>query len=83
MGRIKTLLVKRITKKLIADFGDEFTEDYDKNKEVVSKHTSGTSPKIRNVIAGYTTRLIKQQKNPDKGQRSRSMKSEDLSKYYN
>ena len=35
MGRIKTLLIKRITHKLMAIHGNEFTDDFEKNKEIV------------------------------------------------
>lgn len=83
MGRIKTLLVKRITRELMAQHGSEFTQDYYKNKEMVSKFITGSSKKIRNIIAGYATRLVKQQNDPERAQRSRSLKGEDLSKYYN
>ena len=80
MGRIKTLLVKRITKKLIQVYGDQFTQDYSKNKAVVSKFTDITTKKLRNIIAGYATRLVKQRA-ANKYQQ-RHVKEEDLSKYY-
>ena len=46
MGRIKTILVKRVTKQLVNDHKDEFSEDYAKNKEVVRKYTDIKSPKV-------------------------------------
>ena len=79
MGRIKTKLVKRVTKQLVSDHKEEFSEDYNKNKEVVAKYADIKSPKIRNVIAGYATRLIKQSKE-DKVKKS--INREDLSKFY-
>ena len=81
MGRIKTLLIKRVTKKLIKDHGDEFTTDFDKNKILVSKFTDVKSQKLRNVIAGYASRLIKFRKS-DKPMQKRFLKEEDFSKYY-
>ena len=81
MGRIKTLLVKRITKKLINEYGDEFSTDYSKNKTLVSRLTNISSTKIRNIVAGYATRLVKQKLN-NKFQ-YRKLNEEDLSKYYN
>ena len=60
MGRIKTLLVKRLAKRLIKEHGPEFTSEFDKNKVLVEKYTNATSTKIRNIIAGYTARLVKQ-----------------------
>ena len=62
MGRIKTKPTKRITRKLMALHGKEFTDDFGKNKEVVSRLIVSSSNKIRNVISGYITRLVKKNK---------------------
>lgn len=59
MGRIKTKLVKRVTHKLIEEHGDEFTEDFDKNKVLVEKFTDVQSNKLRNIVSGYVTRKVK------------------------
>jgi len=61
MGRIKTALVKRTARQLLEAYGDEFSEDFDKNKTIVSKYIN-VSKKLRNVIAGYIVRLKKQEK---------------------
>ena len=79
MGRIKTVLVKRVTKKLVSEHADEFSEDYSKNKEVLKKYASIKSPKMRNVIAGYVSRLVKQLK---EGKQKRMVHPEDISKFY-
>jgi small subunit ribosomal protein S17e len=81
MGRIKTMLIKRIAKKLISEHDEEFSPEFDKNKDLVSKYTTVSSPKMRNVIAGYTARL-KRQKNVSENQPRRRVNEEDLSKYY-
>lgn len=39
--------------------GEEFKEDFNLNKAIVSKYTDVKSKKQRNVIAGYATRLAK------------------------
>ena len=57
MGRIKTLLVKNIAEKLFEEHGQEFTTDFEKNKELVKKYVDIKSKKLRNVVAGYITRL--------------------------
>lgn len=62
MGRIKTTQVKRTTNELMEHYGDQFGEDFEANKAVVSKYVETTSKKLRNVIAGYATRLAKKQK---------------------
>lgn len=59
MGRIKTQLVKRVTHKLMDEQGENFTTEFDKNKGLVNEYTDVQSKKIRNIIAGYITRLKK------------------------
>jgi len=57
MGRIKTALVRRITKELSKVHGESFTTDFTKNKEVISSVGNMPSKKIRNIVAGYATRI--------------------------
>lgn len=59
MGRIKTKLAKRVTNQLIKAYAEKFTKDFDENKLVVQKLTTCTSNKLRNIIAGYVTRLMR------------------------
>jgi len=57
MGRIKTKLIKRKTKELLKVHGESFTKDFSENKLLTNKHAKVQSKKLRNVIAGYMTRL--------------------------
>lgn len=59
MGRIKTTLIKRKTKELLKAHGDSFTTDFSENKQHTNKYTKVYSKKLRNIIAGYMTRLKK------------------------
>jgi small subunit ribosomal protein S17e len=59
MGRIKTMLIKRTTEDLMAKHGDEFTTNFDDNKRILGSKAKVSSKKMRNVIAGYATRLKK------------------------
>ena len=79
MGRIKTILVKRVTKQLLNDHFNKFTEDYTKNKVVLAKYASIKSPKIKNAVAGYAARLVKQSR---EDRQKRKVNAEDLSKFY-
>jgi len=81
MGRIKTKLVKGIANRLVKLHSQEFTSDFDKNKEFVSRYTTVQSAKMRNVIAGYTARLVKQRTIAEKEPRRR-LHEEDFSKFY-
>ena len=57
MGRIKTTFVKRKTKELHKTHGEKFTADFEKNKELTDQYTKINSKKLRNIVAGYMTRL--------------------------
>ena len=81
MGRIKTLLVKRVAKKLVKIYPQQFTSEFNKNKEFVEKYTNVDSSKLRNLIAGYTARLVKQRTILE-NQPRRRIHEEDLSKFY-
>lgn len=61
MGRIKTQLIKRKTHEILDKFGDKFTEDYKENKKILDGVADIPSKKMRNVVAGYLTRLKKKE----------------------
>lgn len=61
MGRIKTTLTKRTARKLMETHGEEFKPDFAENKLILPKFIDVSNKKIRNIIAGYVTRLVKQQ----------------------
>jgi len=61
MGRIKTTFVKRKTKELLAMHGENFTMDFNENKKITDKNTKLVSKKLRNIVAGYMTRLKKKE----------------------
>ncbi|MBI2124825.1 30S ribosomal protein S17e [Candidatus Woesearchaeota archaeon] len=81
MGRIKTKLVKGIAHRLVKVHSDEFTSEFEKNKGLVEKYTTVASAKMRNTIAGYTARLVKQRIIHEK-EPKRRMHEEDFSKFY-
>ena len=59
MGRIKTTLVKRVTKDLIREYGNEFKDNFEDNKKALGRIAEIKSIKIRNAVAGYITRIKK------------------------
>lgn len=59
MGRIKTTLLKRIGIKLYSENKDKFKENFKDNKKIVDDLMEIPSKKLRNIIAGYVTRLAK------------------------
>ena len=62
MGRIKTALIKSKSQLIYKKNKDRFGKDFDLNKKVVIEVAEIQSKKIRNTIAGYITRLIKQER---------------------
>ncbi len=62
MGRIKTTQIKRTGNQLIKESSDKFKEDFESNKLIVNELTEIPSKKIRNIVAGYVTRLKQQEK---------------------
>ena len=62
MGRIKTAMIKSITLKLYHKNKDLFKEKFDDNKLILNDLIKTESKKLRNIIAGYLTRLVKQEK---------------------
>jgi small subunit ribosomal protein S17e len=62
MGRIKTQMIKRATHELIHQYRERFKENFDENKKVVDSVATMHGKKLRNVIAGYVTRLMRMKK---------------------
>ena len=59
MGRIKTRAIKRISSELVDLHFEEFCEEFHGNKPIVEKYADIPSKKLRNIITGYVTRLVK------------------------
>ncbi|MBI2670537.1 30S ribosomal protein S17e [Candidatus Woesearchaeota archaeon] len=57
MGRIKTTLTKRTAIAIFNSNPKAFKEDFESNKKIVSSMIETSSKKLRNIIAGYVTRL--------------------------
>ncbi|MFT4283077.1 MAG: 30S ribosomal protein S17e [Candidatus Woesearchaeota archaeon] len=62
MGRIKTRMVKSVTKDLYEKHSEEIKTDFDENKKLVDVRLDVYSKKLRNIISGYATRLKKSDK---------------------
>jgi small subunit ribosomal protein S17e len=55
LGKVKTEQIKRLAKELIERYPSKFSKSFDENKKAVNELTKGTTPRIRNQIAGYIT----------------------------
>ncbi len=59
MGRIKTQQIKRLTFQIVREYRDELKTVFDENKPVVAQHLSRPNKRVRNAVAGYVTRLMR------------------------
>lgn len=59
MGRVRNTFIKRNTREILDEHGDEFTTDFKKNKEKLDELVKTHSKKVRNRIAGYITYIKK------------------------
>jgi len=60
MGRIRTLLTKRLGKQIVQLYRPELNTNFKENKVIVADRLVGaTSKKLRNTVTGYVTRLMK------------------------
>jgi len=53
---IKPAYVKKTARKLMEQYPDAFSEDFEQNKELVAELTNIQSKSVRNRVAGYVTR---------------------------
>ena len=59
MGKVRTILIKNISKELITKFPDVFTTDFEVNKDLLDKFLEIDSKHLRNRISGYIVNLLK------------------------
>lgn len=62
MGRVRTLMTKKMAKNLVEKYGDKFTDDFSKNKDALKQILMIKSKKLRNILAGYITSLVAKSK---------------------
>lgn len=58
MGRIKTAMIKRHAQKIFKEHADSLAVTFEENKKLIENIGEFPSKKLRNVIAGYVTRLM-------------------------
>ena len=59
MGRIRNKQIKRSAKELIHSGRERFSDNFEDNKKAVMEAAEIQSKKLRNVLAGYITHLMK------------------------
>jgi len=59
VGSIRPRYIKKAARELLQHYPDEFTTDFETNKRLVEQYTDVDSKKVRNRIAGYLVRLVR------------------------
>ncbi|TFG03606.1 MAG: 30S ribosomal protein S17e [Promethearchaeota archaeon] len=59
MGKVRTILIKNVSKELINKYPDVFTTDFEQNKKLLDKYAEIDSKHLRNRISGYIVNLLK------------------------
>ncbi|MCJ7650184.1 MAG: 30S ribosomal protein S17e [Candidatus Lokiarchaeota archaeon] len=59
MGKVRTILIKNVSKELINKYPDVFTTDFENNKRLLDKYIEADSKHLRNRISGYIVTLLK------------------------
>ena len=59
MGKVRTVLIKNVSKELINKYPDVFGTDFDANKRLLDKYLEFDSKHLRNRISGYIVNLLK------------------------
>tara|TARA_Y100000310_G_C20615162_1_gene780239 strand:+ start:641 stop:844 length:204 start_codon:yes stop_codon:yes gene_type:complete len=62
MGRITPTQIQRLGKELITKYPKEFTKNFEDNKKQVDKFAEIQTKKLRNRLAGFITRSVKNKK---------------------
>jgi small subunit ribosomal protein S17e len=59
MGKVRTVLIKKVSKELISKYPNVFTTDFEINKRLLDKYLEIDSKHLRNRISGYIVNLLK------------------------
>jgi len=59
MGKVRTELVKRISKELVDKYPRSFSQEFEQNKQFLREIGLDVSKKLRNRIAGYISGIIR------------------------
>ncbi|MBN2203201.1 MAG: 30S ribosomal protein S17e [Candidatus Aenigmarchaeota archaeon] len=62
MGRIRTKLIKKLSKKLVEQHPDSFGKDFEKNKAALNEMQLFSEKPLRNKVAGYMINVVGKRK---------------------
>ncbi|KAI9084409.1 hypothetical protein K1719_033599 [Acacia pycnantha] len=68
MGRVRTKMVKKLSRQVIEKYYSQMALDFHTNKKILEEVALIPSKRLRNKIAGFSTHLMKRiQKGPVRG----------------
>lgn len=59
MGKVRTILIKNVSKELMSKYPDVFTTNFEENKILLDKYLEIDSKHLRNRISGYLVNILK------------------------
>lgn len=62
MGRIRTKMIKKLSKKLVEQYPEKFSPDFEKNKQALNEMQLFSDKPVRNKIAGYIVNVVEKTK---------------------
>ncbi len=64
LGSVRPAYVKKLSREIVDKYEHKLTLDFDENKNIISMVVELRSKKLRNRVAGYVTRLMRQRRMP-------------------
>jgi small subunit ribosomal protein S17e len=58
LGKVRPEHVKKVARELIERYPDKFTTEFQSNKKALDSVAQVYSPRLKNRVAGYITRLL-------------------------
>lgn len=77
MGKVRPEKVKKMARELVKRSPDKFTTDFESNKKALESTATIYSSKLRNLIAGYITRLMAIKKASEAGESAEESEEEE------
>jgi small subunit ribosomal protein S17e len=59
MGKIRSILIKNVSKELINKYPDVFSINFEENKKLLDKYLDADSKRLKNRISGYIVTLLR------------------------
>jgi small subunit ribosomal protein S17e len=77
LGKVRPEKVKKMARDLTKRYPDKFTTDFETNKTALNSIAKIYSSKLRNLIAGYITRLVVISKAAEAGESAEDSSEEE------